>query len=58
MLDMTGLTSEGSDTNKANNSCKCIICNYYYFLKVNFRFQSKSMWWLLRLNTIKGMCFS
>ena len=35
--------SEGSDTNKTNKSCKCIICNCYYFLKVDFRFQSKNV---------------
>ena len=29
------------DFNKSNKSRKCIICNYYYFLKVNFRFQSR-----------------
>ena len=27
------------DLNKTNESHKCIICNYYYFLKVNVRFQ-------------------
>ena len=27
--------------NKTNESCKCVICNCYHFLKVNFRFQSK-----------------
>ena len=26
---------------KTNESRKCIICNYCYFLKVNFRFQPK-----------------
>ena len=26
--------SEGINVNKTNESCKCIICNYYYF--VNF----------------------
>ena len=28
------------DVNKSNKSRKCIIYNYYYFLKVNFQFQS------------------
>ena len=33
--------SEGMDVNKTNESWKCIICNYYYFLKGNFRFRPK-----------------
>ena len=33
--------SEGSDVNKTSESRRCIICNYYYFLKVHFRFQLK-----------------
>ena len=33
--------SERIDINKTNESFKCIICNYCYFLKVNFRFQPK-----------------
>ena len=33
--------SEGTDVNKTNKSRRCIICNYYYFLKINFRFQPK-----------------
>ena len=31
--------SEGIDSNKTKDSSRCIIFNYYYFLKVNFRFQ-------------------
>ena len=31
--------SEGIGDNKSSKSYNCIICNYYYFLKVNFRFQ-------------------
>ena len=37
--------SKGIDDNETNDSHKCIICNYYYFLKVNFRFKPK-VWWL------------
>ena len=33
---------EGTDVNKTNESRRCIICNYYYLLKVNFRFQLKA----------------
>ena len=33
--------SEGIDANKTIESHKCIICNYYYFLKVSVRFQKK-----------------
>ena len=32
---------EGIDVNKSNESRKRIISNYYYFLKINFRFQPK-----------------
>ena len=32
---------QGCNFNKTNESCKYIICNYNYFLKVNFRFQLK-----------------
>ena len=32
---------EGCNFNKYNESRKHIICNYNYFLKVNFRFQLK-----------------
>ena len=46
------------DLNKTNESYICvIICNYYYFLKVNFRFQPKLidschnlMQWTIRFN--------
>ena len=37
--------SKGIDDNETNDSHKCIICNYYYFLKVNFIFKPK-VWWL------------
>ena len=30
--------SQGAGANKTKESFKCIICNYYYFLKVKFRF--------------------
>ena len=33
--------SEGTDFYKTKESRKCIICNYYYFFKINFRFQPK-----------------
>ena len=33
---------EGIDTNKTKESRKCIIRNYYYFLKLNIRFQPKT----------------
>ena len=32
---------QATDVNKINKSSKCIINNYYNFLKVNFRFPSK-----------------
>ena len=31
----------GIDVNKCNNSRECIICYYWYHLKINFRCQSK-----------------
>ena len=31
--------SEGIDVNKTKESHRYIICNYYHFLRVNFRFQ-------------------
>ena len=31
--------SEGNNVNKANESRKSTACNYYYFLKVAFRFK-------------------
>ena len=33
--------SKGTDVNKTNESYRCIIYNYYYFFKINFRFQPK-----------------
>lgn len=33
--------SEGMDVNKTSESCKCFICNYYYFLKVSLRFEAR-----------------
>ena len=33
--------SEGIDTSKTDGLCKCIICHYLYFLKINIRFQPK-----------------
>lgn len=33
--------SEGIVVNKTNESHKCNICGYFYFLKVNSRFLSK-----------------
>ena len=34
--------SEGIDVNKTIEQHRCITFNYYYFLKVNFRFQPKA----------------
>ena len=31
--------SEGINTYKIEGSCECIICHYWYFLGINFRFQ-------------------
>ena len=36
-------TSEEIDFNKINESSKCIVCNYYYFLKIKFKILAKSM---------------
>lgn len=33
--------SEGNNVNKDNESRKSTACNYYYFLKVAFRFKPK-----------------
>lgn len=33
--------SAGIDVIKCNNSRECIICHYWYHLKINFRCQSK-----------------
>ena len=33
---------EEIDGNKTKESHRCFICNYYYFLNINFRFQSKT----------------
>ena len=33
---------EGNNVNKMSESSRCIICNYYDFLKLNFRFQPKA----------------
>ena len=31
--------SEGINVNKTDGSHKCIICHYWYFLEINFKFQ-------------------
>ena len=31
--------SEGIDFNKGKNSVKCMICNYYYFKDIGFKYQ-------------------
>ena len=31
--------SEGIDFNKRENSVKCMICNYYYFKDLGFKYQ-------------------
>ena len=42
MLDYDRVNvSEGSDSNKTGSSRECTICHYWYFLKINFRFQPK-----------------
>ena len=33
--------SERIDINKTNGLQECIICHYWYFLEMNFRFHSK-----------------
>ena len=33
--------SEVIDVNKTNSLCKHIICHYWYFLEIDFRFQPK-----------------
>ena len=38
--NMTNM-SQGIDFDQTNEPRKCITCNYYYFLKINFRFQPK-----------------
>ena len=32
---------EGIDINKTDETRECIICHYWYFFKINFRFQPK-----------------
>ena len=31
--------SEGINVKKSNGSCECIICHYWYFFEIIFRFQ-------------------
>ena len=31
---------EGNDFIKGENSAKCMICNYYYFKDIGFKYQS------------------
>ena len=31
--------NEGIDFNKGENSVKCMICNYYYFKDIGFKYQ-------------------
>ena len=33
--------SKGTDFSKTNELRRCIICHYWYFLKINFEIQSK-----------------
>ena len=33
--------SEGIETNKTGSSRGCIICHYWYFFKINCKFQPK-----------------
>ena len=32
---------EGIDTNETDGLCECIVCHYWYFPKITFRFQPK-----------------
>ena len=32
---------EQTDVNKTNSLRKCIICHYWYFLEIHFKFQPK-----------------
>ena len=32
--------SEGIDINKSNKSKECMICHYWYFIDIGFKFQS------------------
>ena len=42
MLDYDRIdASEGIDTNKTDGLHECIICHYWYFLRITFRFQPK-----------------
>ena len=34
--------SEGTDITKTDGSRECIICHYWYFLSISFRFQQKA----------------
>ena len=31
--------SEGNDFNKGKDSIKCVICNYFYFKDIGFKYQ-------------------
>ena len=31
--------SEGTDFNKTNKSVKCMICHYWYFKDIGFKYQ-------------------
>ena len=32
--------SEGTDINKTSKSKECMVCHYWYFKDINFKFQS------------------
>ena len=33
--------SERTDINKTDGWCECIICHYWYFLNINFKFEAE-----------------
>lgn len=42
MLEYDGTyVTETIDTNKTDSLHECIFCHYWYFLRMNFRFQPK-----------------
>ena len=42
MLEYGGIyVSEGIDTNKPGGLRECIICHYFFILRINFKFQRK-----------------
>ena len=50
--------SEVADVNKPTDQQKCIICNYQYFIEINFRFHPKECdgWHNLMQKTMRKFC--